>query len=136
MNTRIFRPAHLLTALSVGAVLALAACGSDDGGGGGSTEAFCNEIVALAESSDDMTDEQNVAALQSLADATPGEISGDMDILVEVFEELQALDLETATDEEMADFEAMVADLDEASANVEAYAEENCPDLPADIFGG
>lgn len=126
------RLGRLLGGVSILGVLMLAACGSD--GGGGSTEAFCTEISALTESPDGGTDEENLAALQAVADAAPGEISGDVDTLVEVFGQLQAVDLEAATDDEIAEFENLVADLDEASVNIETYAEENCPDLPAGIF--
>ena len=135
MRTRRSRLIHLLAGVSLCAVVTLSACGSDSGSGSGSTDAFCDEIVALSESEDE-GDEANLAALQSLADAAPGEISGDMDTLIDAFSVLQATDLETASEDELADLEATVAELDDASANVETFAEDNCPDLPADIFGG
>ncbi len=123
-------------ALAASTTLALAACGSDDGGGGGgSTEAFCDEIEALAATGDDMSDAENLAALQSVADAAPGEIADDMDELVEALERLQSFDPEAASEEEMADFLDLAADLDEPSARIEEFAMENCPDLPDDVFG-
>lgn len=128
------RPTRLVAGLSVLAMLTFAACGSDSDGGGGSTEAFCDEIAALAESPDGGTDEENIASLQAIADAAPGDISDDTDKLVEAFEQLQAADLETASEDEMTEFENLVAELDEASANIETFAEDNCPDLPAGIF--
>ena len=122
-------------ALAASTTLALVACGSDDGGGGGSTEAFCDEIEALAATGDDMSDAENLAALQSVADAAPGEIADDMDELVDAFERLQSFDPEAASEEEMADFMDLAADLDEPSARIEEFAMENCPDLPDDFFG-
>lgn len=135
MTTPTSRPIRLLAGIAACTGLALAACGSDDEGGGGSTEAFCNEIETFAQTPDN-GDDANTAALQSLADTAPTEISGDMDILLEVFRDLQDLDLESASEDAIADLESRAAELDEASANIETFAQENCPDLPADIFEG
>jgi hypothetical protein len=132
MRRRSHRP---WLALAAGAVLTLAACGSDDGGAGGSTGAFCDEMASLAASGDDTSDAENLAALQSVADAAPSEISDEMDQLVDAFEKLQSFDPEAASEEEMADFMALASDLDEPSARIEEYAKENCPDLPDDFFG-
>ena len=80
------------------------------------------------------TEEENLAALQSLADAAPSEISDEMNELVDGFEQLQSFDPEAASDEEMTEFLAIAGSLDEASTAIEEFALENCPDLPADLF--
>ena len=131
------RPIRLATGLVATAALAIAACGSDEGGGeggGGSTEAFCEEIQALAESEGDTTEAEDLEVLQADADVAPGDIADEMDELVDGFERLQAFDPEASSEEEMTDFLAMAGDLDEASIAVEEFALENCPDLPDDFF--
>jgi hypothetical protein len=136
MHQRTPRSIRRAAGLIAATALVMAACGSDsDGGaGGGDTEAFCEEIQVLAESSDDTSEAESLAALRSVADAAPGEISSEMNQLVAGFEQLLSFDPEAASDEEMTDFLAMADGLDEASTAVEAYALENCPDLPADVF--
>ncbi len=127
------RTIRFATCLTAGAALTLAACGSDDGGGG-STDAFCEQITALADSDADTTEEQDLSELQAVADAAPSEISDEMEQLIEGFEKLQAFDAAAASEEETADFIALAADFDEASTKIEAFTLENCPDLPADFF--
>ena len=127
--------------MAIGGTLALTACGGgdsgDDGGGssGRNTEAFCDEIVALAESADDATSDQLLASTRAVADVAPDEISDEMDQLVDGFEQLQAFDPRTASDEEMGRFVAMADELEVASAAIEDFATEHCSDLPADLFG-
>lgn len=133
MRRRTPRPLQVAVGLTAAATLALAACGSDSGGGS-STDAFCEEIQALAESNGETTEEEDLAALQSVADSAPSEISGAMDELVDGLEQLQSFDAEAASEDEMAEFLAVAGSLDEASTQVEEYALENCPDLPADLF--
>ena len=133
------RPIRLAIALAATSTLALTACGDDDGGegggGGASAESFCDEIAALGETGDDATDEQILESLRSVADVTPDEISDEMGQLVDAFEQLQSFDPETASEEEMGRFVEMAGELDAASASIEEFAVENCPDLPADVFG-
>ena len=133
MRERTTRPTRRATGLVATAALVLAACGSDDDAGG-NTDAFCEEIQALAESSDDTSEAESLAALQSVADAAPDEISGAMNELVAGFEQLLSFDPEAASEEEMTDFLAIAGGLDEASTAVEEFALENCPGLPADVF--
>lgn len=129
------RPTRILISLTACASLALAACGSDsDSGGGGDVAAFCDELAATADTAADTTPEEDLATLRSIADAAPGEIADSMDSLVDGFAELQAFDLETATEDQMADFQGLLAEFEEATATVEEYARDNCPDLPADFF--
>ena len=132
MRQRAPRSVRLAVGLTVGAALALAACGSESGGG--STDAFCERIQAVAESGDDTTDEENLAALQSVADAAPSEISDEMNQLVDGFAQVQSFDVEAASEEEMVEFLATVDGLDGASTAIEEFALANCPDLPADLF--
>jgi len=84
-------------------------------------------MSAIAESGDDTTEEQDLAALQAVADVAPSEISDEMDQLLDVYEQLQAFDPEASSEEEMGEFLAIVGQLEE-------FAMENCPDLPADFF--
>jgi hypothetical protein len=142
MRQRTPRPIRLATGLIAAAALAMAACGSDgdageDGGGdggGGGNEAFCTEIQALAESTEETTEAEDRAALQAVADVAPDEIADEMNKLVDGLEQLQTFDPEAATEEEMTDFLAFTEDLGAAGAAVEEFALENCPDLPADLF--
>jgi len=123
-------------ALTATAAFALAACGSDgdSSGGGGSTDAFCEEMGVLAESGTDTTEAEDLAALQAVASAAPSEISDEVNQLVDAFQQLQAFDPESASEDEMADFLELASSIDEAGAAVEDFAKENCPDLPADFF--
>ena len=129
---------RILISLTACGALTLAACGSDsdsgDGGGGGDVEAFCDELAARADSDVDTTEEEDLAALRSIADSAPGEIADDMDTLVDAFAQAQAFDLESATEDRMAEFEGLIAEFEEATAAVEQYARDKCPDLPADFF--
>ncbi len=130
--------------LAAAATLTLVACGSaDDSGGGnsgsgstggGSTESFCEEIPALADTDVVTTEAEDLATLQQVADAAPSEISDEMDLLVEAFELLRSFDPEAASEDELADFLEFTEGLDEASENVEEFALSNCPDLPPDFF--
>lgn len=134
MRATTSRPTRFVLCLGAAAALGLAACGSDDGGGGGSDEAFCERIQAVAESTDETTEAEDLEALRSVADAAPDEISDEMDQLVDAFEQLQSFDPEAASEEEMTDFLALADGLDEASTTVEEYALANCPDIPEDVF--
>ena len=130
MRRRTSPPIRLTIGLTTCATLALAACGGDSGGG--STEAFCDDLLAIA--SDDISDEDSVALFQAAADSAPSEISSEMGQFVDLLERLLAFDEETATDEEMTALADSAADLDESGTKIEAFAAENCPDLPADFF--
>jgi hypothetical protein len=140
MRRRAPRPIRLAIGLAAVSALTLGACDADndvgeDGGGAASTSAFCERIAELADSAADTTEEEGLDAFRSIADAAPEEISDEMDQLVEAFERLQSFDPEAASEDEMAEFMELAEGLDEASATVEEYARDNCPDLPADFFG-
>ena len=140
MSLLVYRLTGEATAVGVTAagMLTLAACGSEEGGGGsgsGSTDAFCEEFTTFANFGDESTDERDLDALKATADAAPDEISDEMDQLVEAFERLRSFNPEAASEEELAEFLAIAEGLEEASATVEEFTMENCPDLPADFFG-
>jgi hypothetical protein len=142
MRSRPARSTRILIALTACGSLALAACGSDgdgdsgggSGGGGDDVEAFCAALAESAESDLDTTEEEDLEQLQAIADSAPGEVSDAMDTLVDIFEQLQAIDFETATEDELAEFEELLPTFEEATAEVESYARDNCPDLPDDFF--
>jgi hypothetical protein len=135
MRPRVLRPTRILIGLTACGSLALAACGSDgDSGGGDDVEAFCATLAESAESDLDTTEEEDLAQIRAIADSAPGEISDAMDTLVDAFEQLQAIDFENATEEQVAEFEELLPAFEEATATVESYARDNCPDLPEDFF--
>ena len=138
MRRRTSPPIRLAIGLTTCATLALAACGGDSVGdsGGRSTEAFCDDLLALTSdgASDGVSDEDSVALFQAAADSAPNEISSEMGQYVDLLERLLTFDEETATEEEMTSLADSIADLDQSGTKIEAFAAENCPDLPADLF--
>jgi hypothetical protein len=126
-------------ALALAGALALGACSSDggdssDGDGSGSTETFCEEIATLADFDEDSTEEEDFAAIRAIADVAPDEISDEMDLLVDVFDEFQSFDPATSSEEELAEFLELADTIDEAGTSVEEFTVENCPDLPDGVF--
>lgn len=139
MRPRASRPTRILIGLVACGPLALAACGSDGDSGGGDSggsdvEAFCAALAESAESDLDTTAAEDLEQLQAIADSAPGEVSDAMDTVVDIFEQLQDFDFETATEEQVAEFEELLPAFEEATATVESYARDNCPDLPDDFF--
>ena len=120
-----------ISAVLAVAALSLAACGDDDDASGGDADAFCTTLAELADAPDG-GDEENLALLREVGESAPSEISDEWDALVTGFETLQNLD--TATEDDIADFEVALAEFDEANVAIEAYALENCPDLPPEFF--
>ncbi len=119
--------------LAIGALVTATACGGDDDGGssGGSTEEFCDEFAALAD-----TDAESAAdpdLLRNIAEAAPDEISGAMDRFVEIAEELDSFDEADASEEDLDGFFTMLEDLEESSTEIEQFLIDNCPDLPPGI---
>jgi len=137
MRPRAPRPTRILIGLTACGSLAFAACGSDGdsgSGGGDDVEAFCAALADSAESDPDTTEAEDLEQLRSIANAAPGEVSDAMDTLVDIFDQLQSIDLETATEDQLAEFEELLPTFEEATAEVESYARDNCPDLPDDFF--
>jgi hypothetical protein len=136
MHRSTARPFRLAVVLAAGAALALTACGDDDGGGGGSTEAFCDELESFAAGTGDPEDPTFIADFRALADTAPSDISTEMDQMLEVFEAIEELPDEPASEEEMTEMLELAESIEEPIAAVEEFATENCPDLPASVFGG
>jgi len=130
----------MLIGLTACGSLALAACGSDgdsgggDSGGGDDVEAFCAALFESTESDLDTTDEEDLEIIRSIAASAPSEVSDAMDTMVDTFEQLLDFDFENATEDQVAEFEALLPSFEEATAEVESYARDNCPDLPDDFF--
>jgi len=114
--------------------LVLAACGGDDDSASGSTEEFCSLVAT--ELPDDATDADVLANIEAIAAAAPSEISDEVNEVATAFGTLQAIDLETADEETLAEFEILLARLDELGPDLEAWATENCPDVPPGFFTG
>jgi len=115
--------------------LVLAACGGDDDdSASGSTEEFCSLVAT--ELPDDATDADVLANIEEIAAAAPSEISDEVNEVATAFGTLQAIDLETADEETLAEFEILLARLDELGPDLEAWATENCPDVPPGFFTG
>ena len=137
MRPRAPRPTRILIGLAACGSLALAACGSDsdsDSGGGNDVEAFCTALFESTESDLDTTEEEDLEILRSIADSAPSEVSDAMDTMVDTFEQLLDFDFENATEDQVAEFEELLPTFEEATATVESYARDNCPDLPDDFF--
>ncbi len=133
MTQRTTRSIRFTTVLATVGALTLGACGSD-GDSGGSSEAFCDSLLAINEASDDISDDDGLALLRTAADDAPSEISQQMEEFVDLFEELLSFDQENATEEQITEFTERAENFDETSADIEAFATENCPNLPDDFF--
>lgn len=129
------RPIRLAVALAAGSTLILAACGDDDSSGGGNIDAFCDELETFAASGPE-SDDTFVADFTRLTDTAPSEISDEMNEMLEAFESLDALPDEPESDEQMAEMLELLEVIEGPADAVEEFAEANCPDLPASVFGG
>ncbi len=136
MNTSSTTPLArtIAAALGVG-LLALSACSSDgdtstdDNGARVSTEEFCARLGTLAES-----DGTGVATqLQDLAASAPDDVSDDIAAFADLFGEMTALSEET-TDEAQAKLADKMADYEELTGRLDTWSNENCPDLPENVF--
>jgi hypothetical protein len=133
-------------------VLALTACGSDDDAeatpaaasedgestddaaatdeaestGGGD---FCAALEAYIESDTGPDAMADAADIAELAAAAPDEIADDFQSLADLTAQLAAFDEMNATDDEIAEFEAAVADFDPVATRIEEWSAENCPDV-------
>jgi hypothetical protein len=135
MRQRTSRPIRLAMGLATSATLVLAACGSDSDSSdsSGSTEAFCDDVLAIGDLGEDTTEEDGLAAFRTAADSAPSEISDEMNQFVDLLVRLQEFG-EEPTEEDIADITEVSAELEELSLKVEEFSKENCPDLPADFF--
>ena len=124
----------VVAALSVG-LLALGACSSDgdsstDGGDGVSTE----ELSARGSAPwPNRTAPVSFAELQGLAASAPDDVTDDMNAFADLFTEMTALS-EEATDEAQVKLTEKLADYEELTARLDTWSNENCPDLPENVF--
>jgi hypothetical protein len=152
MTTRTTIRRWFVAPLLVGA-LTLTACGSDDDAdatpAGEETDAatstageaetsdtpdsgeFCTALADYAQSAgpDAITDP---ADLERLAGIAPQEIAGDFQDLADMSAQGIAFDEMTASEEEIAEFGALLEEFDPVAARVEAWTAENCPDVELD----
>lgn len=112
--------------------LLIAACGGDDDAGEGSTEAFC-ELVAEPVSPD-ASDDDVAAQIEALTAAAPSEIADEMETLSDLFTSLQGIDLETASEDDLAAFDTALAEFQPLSAELEAWTVDNCPGIDEGVF--
>ncbi|MCZ7527744.1 MAG: hypothetical protein M5U14_16005 [Acidimicrobiia bacterium] len=110
--------------LVIGAFV-LVGCGDDDGGG--SAGSFCDlarEFEARSDELGDIEDEASMDealdAIKAFESAAPGEIKDDVKLVRESFEAIVEGDFDALLDEDKA------AEIEEASANLERYLEEEC----------
>lgn len=109
----------------------LAGC-SDDGGG--SKEAFCELLASDADLDIDTPEGQ--AAFEEALDAAPSEVSDDMDVLADAFEELEGVD-ENDPEALEAAFAVMGSpEVMEAMTNIETYGVDECGMDPGFMTGG
>lgn len=131
---KIRRPALALAGLAVVAT----ACGG--GGGGGSAESFCDDAEGLNERFEalddmDMPDASTFAEVRDALDelTPPDEIADDYNTVkdaisrfTEVFEDFDPENPDMAILEELQGLEEEMGNLEAASANVEAYLNDEC----------
>lgn len=125
------RPTRALIPLLVASSVLLFGC-SDDGGGG-SEEAFCELLASDADL--DIETPEGQEAFQEAMDAAPDEVSDDMEVLADAFEELSGVDENdpealAAAFEVMADPEVMAA-----MSNIENFGVEKCGMDPGFMTG-
>ncbi len=134
-STRLVR--RVAATLSVG-LLALGACSSDgdtstDDGASNvshvSNEAFCAQLGTLAAS--DGTNA--VTDLQDLAASAPDDIADDMSAFADLFAEMTALS-EDGSDAAEAELTDKMSEYEALTGRLDAWSNENCPDLPANVF--
>ncbi len=125
-----------LAALTIGTFV-LVACSSDDesssgGGDAVSVEEFCSRLDEVA--SQDNTDAAALAKLDDLASVAPDEIAEDMTDFAVVFSELITASADTSPDADPSILEDGLVTYNELSTRLDAWTNENCPDLPRDLF--
>lgn len=146
--TTVLARGRLLSALLVATLLLVGAgCGSDDddGGGGSSASAdFCDQLKSVQddlEAAGEQTDPANLSAAfvqgrDALQDVDPpAEIADDWKTMVDLFSQAAGLfdgvDVEdpeslTKIQDGLAKLQEREADVEQATKNIDAYAEEEC----------
>ena len=131
---------QLRTILAVTAVAAIAATSCGSSGGGGSVEAFCERLAEFQAREGEFQNafedpeqlDEAVDAVDGIADAAPDEIRDDAKVVADGFRDLADAfsdidpDDPDAALEAFEDVDEQLAEVEEASAAVEAYAAENC----------
>jgi hypothetical protein len=123
-------------AFTVVGLLALGACGSDSDSNGDavSSEEFCDKLGELTAGDDnDTTSDDLKADLQNLADIAPDGVSDDMQAFVDLFNEMDALSADQS-EEAAAQITDMMDEIGELTSRLDSWSNENCPDLPENIF--
>ncbi len=95
----------------------------------GSNEEFCNALAEYIERPSDPDGADDPAELQPVVAVAPPEIAADMQLMVTMLTEMFEFDGMTASDDEIAEFETLVAEFEPVSEKVEAWTTENCPGL-------
>ncbi|MEO8092593.1 MAG: hypothetical protein ABI726_07800 [bacterium] len=134
---------RLIAALAGTAVLALAGCGGDDES---DVQAFCDQAQEAQASSASLAaplasgdlDAAKVAMdevtgqLEAVADEAPDEISDDFEVVTSyntnLNDQLQQAESPKELSGVLQEVSADSADVEEASASVKAYIDENCGD--------
>ncbi len=111
----------LVLALSVCSGLLLAGCGDD---GGGDEQAFC-ELLS-SEDEYDIDTPEGQEALKDALETAPDEIKGDMETIVDAFEELEGLDEDDPEAFGAAFGLVFDPEMLAAMANIEEYGVDNC----------
>jgi len=128
-------PICLAIVLAASGALSLTACGGDSDSSA-STEAFCDDLLAINQASEDISDEDALDLIQGAEDSAPSEISEEMSVFVSWLEQGLTFDAATASEEDLAGFDDMATDFEKSLAEIEAFAKENCTNLPDDFFDG
>ena len=110
----------------VGVASLIPACGGDDEAGDG-TDEFCDLVAEPM--SGDATDDEVADQMAALEAAAPPEIAEEMSALADLFASLQGIDLENASDEDLASFDTALAEFQPLSAELEAWTVDNCPGI-------
>lgn len=118
--------------LALALVLGATACGGDDdddgnagsGGGGGSIEAFCDKARQYDDqSSEEVSDEEALAALRDVREDAPDDLRDDIDALLDFAEKVS----EAGDDPEaQAQLLEDTADVEEASTNFSNFLADEC----------
>lgn len=116
--------------IGLGAMSFTACGGSDDDGG--SAAGFCASLVKLNDSGvDPDTDfDGAIAALKDLESNASGDLKDDVGAFIDVMNRVN----EAPDDADFADFEEDITQMTESIESIQAYADENCEGLPADLF--
>jgi hypothetical protein len=114
---------------------AAAATADDDAGEVSAEPAGSDDFcAALAAYSIDASDDPlaDAAELEQLASIAPPEIADDMQSIAELTSQIMDFDEMTASEEDVAEFEALISEFDPAAARLGDWAVANCPEAVID----